>query len=65
MSDDLDKRIEYLDAFLKRGNELQDLFKQYQKLASDLYKGFRNFSKNLDDANDMSGLLNEVLYEME
>ncbi len=32
-STDLDERIAYLDKFLKRGGDLKDLFKNYQKLA--------------------------------
>lgn len=38
MEDDLDNRIADLDKFLKRGNELRDKFKDYQKLANGIQK---------------------------
>lgn len=64
MSDDLDKRIDYLDGLMKRAGELQNLFKKYQKLANDANKGLRGLQKDLDEATDLAHMLREVLDEM-
>lgn len=64
-SDELDQRILDLEKYLQKHSELQNLYKEFDSLLTDVNNNLLKLQKRLDEVSDLQSLLKAVLTEME